>query len=289
MLSLSRESIEVSIDVIKTLLSEENLKFTSFNNATLLHAACSSGNLHAAKYFVENGLRFDALTNQKETLLHYAVDSGNIELITWLIKSNKIDIDARDSFGQAALYRAAMAEKLEVVKLLIQHGANPTMIDYTSKEAFNVAFLTSLDLNSPEDKLLEKINVMGCYGLSLSDQDFYKGRTALTLSNELRKMATDFLKLEANARDFNAFQSNFLNLLHSEDNEMGSYRISWGTIIANISIALTGIGLLFTAAQLTYSKVTEGRALFFFQKSKTTREETVAELEEALEAIGPGV
>ncbi|NCT56508.1 MAG: hypothetical protein GW760_02175 [Legionella sp.] len=67
---------------------------------------------------------------------------------------------------------------------------------------------------------------------------------------------------------------------------MSEYRLSWPTIIKNIAIALTGIGLVCIAGQLISSRATQGRPLFFFQKNKTTCEEkrddierSVAELE----------
>ena len=41
------------------------------------------------------------------------------------------------------------------------------------------------------------------------------------------------------------------------------------TIITNIAVALTGIGAIFMAPMLIYSKMTKGRALLFFQKPKT--------------------
>jgi hypothetical protein len=58
---------------------------------------------------------------------------------------------------------------------------------------------------------------------------------------------------------------------------MRAYRVSWKTIVENIVIALTGIGLLLIAGKLIYSKVTEKRALFFFQNSKTTSEQNIEE------------
>ncbi|WP_188331953.1 ankyrin repeat domain-containing protein [Legionella adelaidensis] len=91
-------------------------------NATLLHAACGAGNLPAAQYLNGQGLSLTALTSNKETLLHLAVLSGNKELIQWLIETQQIDINARNTWGETALDRVARRNE-EVVELLVRNGA----------------------------------------------------------------------------------------------------------------------------------------------------------------------
>ncbi|MBT7703872.1 MAG: hypothetical protein HN746_00080 [Polaribacter sp.] len=66
---------------------------------------------------------------------------------------------------------------------------------------------------------------------------------------------------------------------------MSEYRVSWDTIIKNIAIALTGVGVLFIAAKLLYSQATQGRALFFFQKDKTTCEEKTSSIEQSMNNV----
>ncbi|WP_115710405.1 hypothetical protein [Legionella sainthelensi] len=98
-------------------------------------------------------------------------------------------------------------------------------------------------------------------------------------------MTNEFFGQKPEQLNFTEFKSRFSTLLHSKDQEMSAYRISWGTIIGNIATALPGIGLLFIAGQLIHSKVTENRALFFFQKSKTTIKEKIADVEHAVSLI----
>jgi len=76
-----------------------------------------------------------------------------------------------------------------------------------------------------------------------------------------------------------------LTLLNSENGTMSDYRLSWPTILKNIAIALTGIGLVCIAGQLIHSHVTQGRALFFFQKDKTTCEERRDGIEQSIVAF----
>ena len=130
-----------------------------------------------------------------------------------------------------------------------------------------------------KDELFKKIKAMHDYGQLLNEQEASKGQVAVTLAKNLSYMTIQFFALPPKKRNEAAFQREFLVLLHSKDQKMSAYRISWGTIVANIAIALTGIGLLSIAAKLIDSKVTKGRALFFFQKSKTTSEEKIADIE----------
>lgn len=48
----------------------------------------------------------------------------------------------------------------------------------------------------------------------------------------------------------------------------------------------TGIGALLLVGHLIYTKGTQGRALFFFQKSKTTGEENIDIVENAIIGLG---
>jgi hypothetical protein len=136
-----------------------------------------------------------------------------------------------------------------------------------------------------KDELLKKIKAMHDYGQLLKEQGASKGQVAVTLAQNLNSMTREFFALQPEKRDEAAFKRKFLILLHSQNQEMSAYRMSWGTIVANIAIALTGIGLLSIVAKLIDSKVTKGRALFFFQKSKTTSEEKIADIDHTVRTM----
>jgi hypothetical protein len=131
-----------------------------------------------------------------------------------------------------------------------------------------------------QDKLSVKITAMRNYGEVLDRKGVSKGLVAMKLATELELMAKKFFALSPEERDEAKFKEEFLILLRRENQQMSAYRIAWGTIVANIAIALTGIGLLLIAGQLIHSKATGKRALFFFQKSKTTSEEKIANIEQ---------
>ncbi len=290
--SLLNNKPNVSISIIEKLLSVTNLHLKDNHNATLLHAACSSGNLPAVEYFFNKGLSLTALTKSQETLIHHAASSGNTTLIQWLIDTKQIDINAKDQFGETALHRATRQNNLKVIKLLNCNGADLTIRNNESQKASEIAthmgypdlvpYLVKPIIIDPKKEFFHKIQAMHDYGVLLKNKGVPKGQIAIDLANKLTVMANEFFEKKPEERNFSEFKPQFLALLHSKDKEMSAHRNSWKTIIANIAIALTGVGLLLIAGQLIHSKVTENRALFFFQKSKTTSEEKIADVEHAL-------
>ena len=288
--SLLASNSDVTVDVLDKLLSANNLSLKDNQDATLLHAACRSGNLPAVEHFVGRGLSLTALTYSNETLIHYAVSPGNAGLIQWLIDTKQIDINAKDKTGETALHRATWQNNREVVELLIRNGADLTIKNDYDQRAYDIATRMKyhdlvLYLFNPKDEFFPKIQAMHNYGVLLKDQGASKGQVAIDLASKLTTMANEFFDKKPEQRNFVEFEPRFSALLHSKDKEMSAYRISWGTIVANIAIALTGVGLLFIAGKLIHSKVTENRALFFFQRSKTTSEEKIADVEHAASFI----
>lgn len=123
--------------------------------------------------------------------------------------------------------------------------------------------------NNSKQILLSCIQQMKLYGSMLKSKASPKGETVMNLALKLETLAQDFQIETATLSDFLKFKENFSNVLNSKNKEMSQYDVSWSTIVKNIAIALTGIGLLFIAGKLLYSQIPENRALFFFQNNKT--------------------
>ena len=130
--------------------------------------------------------------------------------------------------------------------------------------------------------LLASIKKMHDYGTDLKEQGASKGQTAIDLAEALRTMAETFFAQEDTGVQFPKFKKEFSELLDSKNAEMGEYRLSWSTILKNIAIALTGVGLVLIAGHMLYSKSIGGRALFFFQNDKTTGEELLNGVNQSL-------
>jgi len=133
-------------------------------------------------------------------------------------------------------------------------------------------------------ELDEAIEKMKDYGALLKKSDaFQKGQVALDLATRLKEKASDFFAKdeEGMKKDYQEFNKDFTKTLNSKNKEMAQYRLAWGAILDNIVIALTGVGILFISVKLIYSKMTEGRALFFSQQKKTEGEAKVENIRHA--------
>ncbi|KAJ9596523.1 hypothetical protein L9F63_012465 [Diploptera punctata] len=62
-------------------------------------------------------------------LIHWAADRGNLDTMKCLIKDLTVDIDLKDGDGQTALHYAASCGHKEIVRFLLDNGANPNLAD----------------------------------------------------------------------------------------------------------------------------------------------------------------
>ncbi|OGT61010.1 MAG: hypothetical protein A3E85_03550 [Gammaproteobacteria bacterium RIFCSPHIGHO2_12_FULL_45_12] len=140
--------------------------------------------------------------------------------------------------------------------------------------------------NETVTALYEKIEAMNTYGKSLKETDDKKGTIAVELSAGLKKIADDFFMKPQKQAAFQGFKDEFSRLLHSQDDQMNEHRKIWKPILANISIALTGVGALMLGCKLIYSKLTTGKFSFFFDTTK--RQQQVDEIENAAQRLAGG-
>ena len=119
------------------------------------------------------------------------------------------------------------------------------------------------------------------YGERLSNKHPNKSDTVRDLSQELKERIDEFVMSQGTERpkDIQEFKSGFKLLLHSQDGLMHSHRHIWKPIVANILLALTGIGLVAIIIKATSQAIQpQGNPLdpnrtfnhsLFFAKTKT--------------------
>lgn len=278
--------------IIKLITLGNALHYKNLNEETLIHTACSIGNLELVQCFASNGLDIAAKTTSGRTTLHCSASSNNQALWQWLYE-HEVDIDAQDDFKTTALHLATLNNNKAMVKWLIDHNADRLVKDENDETALSIAkknganeITELLTLTFPQDQLFATIHSLKEYGILLKSQGASKGQIAINLAAALKLQADTFFKKAATPNELKAFQDEFSLLLNSKNHEMSEYRTSWSTIIANIAIALTGIGALLLVGRLIYTQATEGRPLFFFQKHQTTSEEKVGEVRQAMLSLG---
>jgi len=111
---------------------------------THLTNACTSGNLPTVQLLVSRGANTTTVTpGERHTLLISAAVRGKGEVVRYLLGIKAVRatniIDAQDCHRRTALWNAAWKGHLEVVKLLVEAGANPMMADSDGVKPITIA------------------------------------------------------------------------------------------------------------------------------------------------------
>lgn len=94
------------------------------------------------------------------------------------------------------------------------------------------------------NRLTSSIKAMHAYGLQLKSTCPHKSIIAMQLAVELFNDLQHYYTLQPDKRNKDVFAAEFLNKLHAQDPLMSTHRHYWKVILLNITIALTGVGLL---------------------------------------------
>ncbi|ATY58984.1 ankyrin 2,3 unc44 [Cordyceps militaris] len=126
-----------------------NIHITDGQGRTPLHLACADDFQRPAlvRYLLAHGANPSATTRARETPLVMAIRCGNAEIVEALLESGA-DHSAQDRMGCAALHEVIESGQVEIARLLLQHGANPSLPrPLTGETPLHTAILTgSLDM-----------------------------------------------------------------------------------------------------------------------------------------------
>jgi len=86
--------------------------------ATLLHAAAASGQIHVLNYLLDEGQDVDSLKTDKKTPLMSAAEKGQLETVKHLI-SRGATVTRVDSSGHTSLWAASRNDRVEVLLYLL--------------------------------------------------------------------------------------------------------------------------------------------------------------------------
>ncbi|USQ13912.1 hypothetical protein J2N86_00745 [Legionella lytica] len=106
--------------------------------------------------------------------------------------------------------------------------------------------------------LRASIKAMHTYGLRLKTACPQKANAAMQLAVELTNDLQNYYETAAEARNEEAFKNEFHTKLHSQDELMSTHRNYKMVVLANIAIALTGLGL----AVIVVSLLVRGHGLY---------------------------
>ena len=124
------DSQEHGVSIVQLLLQRGvDVHAQDKDRDTPLHSAAFSGMLDIAKVLLDHGANANAKNKQGKTSLHqvargkYGSEDHGIG-VARLLMERDVDVLAQDKDHDTALHLAAFSGRLEIVKLLIDHGAN---------------------------------------------------------------------------------------------------------------------------------------------------------------------
>uniref|UniRef100_A0A3Q2XYX0 Uncharacterized protein n=1 Tax=Hippocampus comes TaxID=109280 RepID=A0A3Q2XYX0_HIPCM len=89
--------------------------------------AIVNNHVEVARYLIQNG----ACVYHEDgyTGLHHAAKQGNLEIVNTLLETGQVDVNAQDSGGWTPIIWAAEHKHVEVIKVLLNRGADVTIND----------------------------------------------------------------------------------------------------------------------------------------------------------------
>ena len=104
-----------------------NLNQSARSGITPLHAAVINSNLYQVKLLLDGGAEPNLADREGSTPLHSAVtrDRNDSFSVVKLLTERGADVNMANSYGHTPLHGAALNCRNEVVKFLLERGADP--------------------------------------------------------------------------------------------------------------------------------------------------------------------
>ena len=101
---------------------------------TGMHVAATTGNLQIMAILYKAGANINVHDNVGNTPLDYAAEHDRLDAAKLLMEM-KANINDQNKSGMTPLMFAARTGDVELVHLMLEDGANPSVLDYTGRDA----------------------------------------------------------------------------------------------------------------------------------------------------------
>ncbi|KAK7575808.1 hypothetical protein V9T40_012094 [Parthenolecanium corni] len=99
-----------------------------------LQYSASKGWKEIVEVLVTNGADLNIQDSQGASALHRAASKGVTAIVSYLLECDRpINVNSTDSYGNTPLHLAAEEERADEVQMLLQHGADPNMLNKDKK------------------------------------------------------------------------------------------------------------------------------------------------------------
>ena len=129
MTSLHQAAEERPLEMMSVLKKLGSDKFHRSKGSTPLLDACRNGRVKAARLLLQAGAYPDCCDSSGMTALHHAAQEGHLEMMTVLLKHGADKDFQSQKSGRTALLYALTEGHVEAARLLLQADANPGLCD----------------------------------------------------------------------------------------------------------------------------------------------------------------
>ena len=186
-------SMEENYDIIKLLLehgADPNIMNIRFK--TPLYISVKNGNFNAVKIMLEHNGDVNEIYDGGETLLYITASRYEDKNdIAELLIEHGVDINAQNINGFTALHRAILRYNIDLVRILLENGADPYIINSANENSLEYAEdLKRLDQNQGlnYDDIDVIIAIIKTYMSAINIQKTFRGKqTRNKLKTELAK------------------------------------------------------------------------------------------------------
>jgi ankyrin repeat protein len=148
---LHRACWKGDIVTVKTLITQGiSIDTPDERGFAPLHIAVARGKLEVSKYLIEKGANLEKLNMTGDSILNTAISWGYSNLVKLLLESGLSPSYRGSPEKLYPLFSACLCKELDIAKLLIKHGANVNITEtYEDGKKWN-PLAVAISSNSPE-------------------------------------------------------------------------------------------------------------------------------------------